>query len=125
MLPSLLRLPMCPAAIACALLACASCGRAPDPAAANPADARAPVEVRLARVQAGTLPRVVRATGTLAADDVVTVASEVAGRIVALTNDVGDRVKSGELLARVDDADYVLERDQRRRALSEVLAGRA
>lgn len=118
MLPSPVRKTSALAALLCAL---AACGRAPEaapPAAAN----RPPVEVRLGRVEKGSLPRVVRATGTLDADDVVVVSAEVAGKIVSLACDVGDRVKTGDPLARVDDADYVLERDQRRRSLAEALA---
>ncbi len=101
--------------------ALAACGKTPE--TAGPVAAKGPpVEVRLGRVEAASLPRVVRATGTLDADEVVVVSAEVAGRIVAIATDVGDRVKSGDALAMVDDSVYVLERDQRRRALSEALA---
>jgi multidrug efflux pump subunit AcrA (membrane-fusion protein) len=107
----------------CALtLVLAACSRAPEKPPTETPAARAPVEVRLARVEAASLPRVVRATGTLEADDVVVVAADVPGKITSVSREPGDRIAPGEELARVDEADFKLELDQRRRALGEVLA---
>jgi RND family efflux transporter MFP subunit len=60
--------------------------------------------------------------GSFFADDIVNVGAEVAGRIVQVGPEVGDWVGSGATLAKVDDTDYILARDQRARALEETLA---
>ncbi|HYC78342.1 MAG TPA: hypothetical protein VEI02_12015, partial [Planctomycetota bacterium] len=86
------------------------------------APAGPPVAVRFATVETRSAPRMVRAQGSFRADDVATVGAEVAGRIVAVGPEAGDRIEAGAVLAKVDDVDYVLVRDQRRRALEESLA---
>lgn len=105
--------------------AAAACG---EPAGARPERAATeesgppPTPVRLAKVEVGTAPRIVRANGTVYPDEEVTVAAEVAGRITELGAEVGDRVAPESVLARVDDTDLVLERDQRALAVAESLA---
>src|SRR5262245_10290688 len=81
-----------------------------------------PVRVRVQQVELGRAPRVVRAMGSFEAEDIVTVGAKVAGRIVQIGPEVGDRVEHGAILAKVEDIDYVLMRDQRARALEESLA---
>lgn len=109
--------------LAAAAASGAACG---DAAGARPADGDdprpAPTPVRLARVETGPAPRVVRANGTVFPDEEVTVGAEVAGRVVELHAEIGDRVTPGAVLARVDDTDAVLERDQRALAVAESLA---
>jgi membrane fusion protein, multidrug efflux system len=81
-----------------------------------------PVRVHVARVETGRAPRIVRAMGSFEAEDLVTVGAKVAGRIVQVGPEVGDRVERGAVLAKVEDVDYVLARDQRARVLEESLA---
>jgi len=95
-------------------------GRPGRPGADEPVLPATPV--RLAKVETGTAPRIVRANGTVFPDEEVTVAAEVAGRVVEVGVEVGDRVAPEAVLARVDDTDSVLERDQRALAVSESLA---
>ena len=87
------------AALALALgLAVGACGsREPAPRAApGPALAAAPAELREVEL-------------TLSAEAVVeavhqsTVAAQIAGRIVDLPFDVGDRVQKGQVIARIDE----------------------
>lgn len=101
-------------------LATAACS--PAPAAPAGAAALAPVTVRTAPVATAPAPRIVRATGSFRADDEVTLAAEVPGRVVAVTREVGAPVATGELLARIDATDAELELTERRRALAESLA---
>jgi RND family efflux transporter MFP subunit len=61
-------------------------------------------------------------TGTLFGDDEARVAAKVAGRIIAVGKDLGDRVAPGELLAEIDRTDFELSRMQREAALREALA---
>jgi multidrug efflux pump subunit AcrA (membrane-fusion protein) len=94
----------------------------PGPAVAESRPAAQAVPVHVQRVEVGSAPRVVRAMGSFEAEDVVTIGAKVAGRIVQVGPEVGDRVEHGAILAKVEDVDYVLSRDQRARALEESLA---
>ena len=86
------------AALAAAALLLAACGadKPVVPAAVSQALAAAPVELREVEL-------------TLSAEAVVeavhqsTVSSQIAGRIVDLRFDVGDRVQKGEVIARIDE----------------------
>jgi len=51
----------------------------------------------------------IRASGTIEATEVV-IRSKVSGEIIRLYSYEGDTVKSGDVLVRIDTADYVLER---------------
>jgi RND family efflux transporter MFP subunit len=53
-------------------------------------------------------PVIVRSQGSLEADQISTVATEVDGQIVGLLVDIGDKVNAGDVLARIDPADYEL-----------------
>jgi RND family efflux transporter MFP subunit len=91
-------------------------------AATRPAEPpAAAVAVRVSKVEVGRAPRIVRAMGSFEADDAVTIGAKVAGRIAFVGPEVGDRVEKGTVLAKVEDVDYVLARDQRARALEEIL----
>jgi RND family efflux transporter MFP subunit len=77
----------------------ASCGEeaaAPSPKAAPPALAAAPAEVR-------EVDLVYSAEAVVEAVRQSTVASQIAGRVVELNFDVGDRVKKGQVILRIDE----------------------
>jgi len=57
---------------------------------------------RFVTVERGTVESVVSATGTLRATSTVQVGTQVSGRIEAIYVDFNDRVKKGELIARID-----------------------
>lgn len=61
-------------------------------------------------------------TGEIVADQQVAVTAEVAGQIVELTVDVGDRVAAGDLLVRIDSTTLAAQREQ---ALAGLLAAQA
>jgi RND family efflux transporter MFP subunit len=81
-------------ALALALAACG--GEAPPPKASAPALASASVELREVEL-AHSAEAVVEAVRQS------TVAAQVAGRIVDLRFDVGDRVRKGDVIARIDE----------------------
>ncbi|MCE9637089.1 MAG: efflux RND transporter periplasmic adaptor subunit [Planctomycetes bacterium] len=111
------------AALLWAAVGLAACGPSPQPAAgAGPAAPIAPVAVRMAAVGTARAARIVKATGSLHAEEEVAVAAEASGRIVSVLRDVGDAVAPGDLLARVDDTDAALARAESRRSLTEALA---
>ena len=87
-------------ALAAAALACAvaGCGGAKAPPAPPPAAALAWAPVELREVE---LTR--SAEAVVEAVRQSTVSSQIAGRIVDLRFDVGDRVKKGDVIARIDE----------------------
>jgi RND family efflux transporter MFP subunit len=107
-----------------AVLLCGACGGGGDKkgAAAAPAPAQAPaVAVRVAKVGTASAAVLLRASGSFFPEDTVTVAAKVAGRVDAIGPEVGDTVTDRALLARVEEADYVLVRNQRAQHLQEAL----
>jgi HlyD family secretion protein len=70
--------------------------------AAKPVDPSAP---ELVTVERGSVRKTVTADGTLKALTTVEVKSDAGGRVVLLAVDVGDRVKRGDLIAKIDPTD--------------------
>src|SRR5689334_23530293 len=84
---------------------------------------------RFATVERGNLEAAVSATGTLSAVTTVQVGTQVSGKIVEIKADFNDRVKKGQLVARIDptileqqvrDAQAGLERNQAEAEQSEL-----
>jgi membrane fusion protein (multidrug efflux system) len=71
-------------------------------AVANPRAAGVPVEI--GKIEIATVDEEVQALGTLAADESVVIAPEIAGRVVALGFKEGDRVSKGQALVKLDTA---------------------
>ncbi len=64
-------------------------------------------------------PKLIRSQGSLESDQISTVASEVEGQVVELLFDIGDQVQAGEVLARIDPADYKLVIEQAKARLNQ------
>lgn len=64
------------------------------------------VAVETAAVRRGTLRDLATYTGTLSARNRVVVASKVSGRLLKLHVDLGDAVRSGQVLAQLEDEEY-------------------
>ncbi|MCU4178559.1 efflux RND transporter periplasmic adaptor subunit [Bosea sp. BH3] len=65
---------------------------------------RAAVPVEVANVEQMTVKEEVEALGTLAADEAVVIAPEIAGRVVSLGFKEGEPVKAGQALVKLDTA---------------------
>ncbi len=82
-------------------------------------------EIRLhvvtARKAGEPLP-VLTATGKIVSDHKVEVSTKVSGQIVALHFEQGDRVKQGQVLARIEDVIYKARRDQAAASLEKAKA---
>ena len=78
-----------------------------------------PREVKVAPASERTVARTVSATGTLAADDQVVLGTKVAGRLAETTVDLGTRVKTGQLVGRLDQSDFKLRVQQAEAALQQ------
>ncbi|HTJ46229.1 MAG TPA: efflux RND transporter periplasmic adaptor subunit [Kofleriaceae bacterium] len=81
-------------------LAAAACGKS----AANTSDAAAEplVKVPLATVESLSAPQLLEVTGSIKPDQQSKVASDIAGRAIAVMVDSGSRVKQGDPLIRLD-----------------------
>ncbi len=96
----------------------AGCGG--DAADATARDEPAPArKVRMAQSVAGTLPRTIPATGTLAAEDEVVLNTKVAGRLDQLPVDIGTAVRTGDTVAILDLTDFQLRVQQAQTALEQ------
>ncbi len=78
---------------------------------AEAAEAR-PVEVSTAEAVARQVPVFLQATGSLLSDEESNIAPQTSGQIIATFADVGDFVRQGEVIARIDDRDARLRLQQ-------------
>jgi RND family efflux transporter MFP subunit len=85
-------------------------------------EAPAVVVVEAARAQERTIARSIFVTGSLIADESVTVTSEVAGRVAKVHVDFGQNVRKGQLLIELDTRELELRLARTRGALSQALA---
>jgi RND family efflux transporter MFP subunit len=82
-------------------------------------DASEPRKVRVVAAQNRLVTGSISATGSLAAQDQVALALKVTGRIAELNVDLGDRVKKGRVIARLDTSELQLGVDQAAAALQQ------
>ncbi|GBC99877.1 Multidrug resistance protein MdtA [bacterium HR17] len=68
-----------------------------------------------------TLRETVRVMGTVKAQADITIASEITGRVIALSVDEGDVVKAGQVLIRLDDSVVRAQVEQARAAYQQAL----
>ncbi len=103
-------------AVIAATAASSACQRA---ASTEPtAQAAAPVPVTVAAVKSQAEPVTLEATGSFEADESSDVAPDAAGRVVATPVDVGQFVKKGAVLVRLQGVDAGLRLDEARAAVS-------
>ena len=76
-------------------------------------------DVRLIAVEERPLERTIEVSGTLAADEQVTVAAKVPGRIASVAIDLASPVKIGDLVAQIEPTDFRLRVDQAAAAVSQ------
>jgi len=82
----------------------------------------APTKVKTVSMEKRDLTAQVYGNGTVEAKVVVGVSSKITGRIVALYADQGDRVKQGQLLARLENTDFVQQEKQSEAGLNRAVA---
>ena len=97
----------------------AGCGRTSSAEVKSDA---APQAIVVANVEAHELRRAIDVVGTLAADEEVTVSSEVEGRVIRIAADLGDRVTAGQPLVALDQEKLQYRLDQQRAALGRAMA---
>src|SRR5690349_7652019 len=111
-----------PSAAALILIAGLSigCSKSETAQARGRDDAAKPVKVE--RVRQETVRRSVEAVGTLAAEDDVTLSSEADGLVSRILHDLGDRVRTGDVLVELDREKPQYNLDQQRAGLQRALA---
>lgn len=82
----------------------------------------APVLVSALQVQPVRVERRIDLVGTLEGEREVTLSSEVAARVIALRADMGDRVKQGQELVKLNSSEFRMAVDRQQAALAQVLA---
>ena len=98
-------------AAAASFIACSRSNGQPNSNAASASPASA-IEVSTTAAISRQLPRFFEATGSLAADVQTDVQPQTAGKIVAVGVDMGSAVMKGQMLVRLEAADYKLRVDQ-------------
>lgn len=68
------------------------------------------------------LPRFFEATGSLAANEQTDVAAETSGKVVAVGVDIGSSVRRGQMIVKLDDADFRLRVQQAQAQLEQAIA---
>jgi RND family efflux transporter MFP subunit len=104
-----------------ASLSFAACG-GPSAAASRNAAPAAASAVKVIRLQREPLARSVTVSGTLAAEEQVTLSFKVTGRVEELRVDLGSSVRKGDLIARLTPTDFELRLRQSDAALQQARA---
>src|SRR5215470_8015977 len=81
------------------------------------------VEVTTAAAIKRDLPRFFEATGSLAGDQQTDVAPQTSGKVVAVGVDIGSPVHRGQMLVRLDDAEFKLRVEQATAQVQQAKAG--
>src|SRR6266849_6543849 len=100
------------AAAAVGLVACNRSKGAANNNGASSSPTPSTIEVSTTPAISRQLPRFFEATGSLAADVQTDVQPQTEGKIVAVGVDMGSAVKKGQMLVRLEAADYKLRVDQ-------------
>lgn len=94
------------------LLFTLGCSQEKPAKAANTKTTDVAIPVTVAPVEAREVQRRVDVVGTLAPDEEVTVIGEVSGTVEAIMADLGDRVKKGQVLLKLDQREFRLKLEQ-------------
>ena len=108
-----------------AVVGTAACGGHGAEAESTSTERVRAVPVRTATVQTRDLTETLTLTGTLDPRAQVTVVPEVSARLERVLHNEGDRVSLGQLLAVLDDTDFLLARDRARAMVDVAEANRA
>lgn len=99
-----------------------ACGGRPAASPAASADPKAPRPVQVVAAVESQLERLIAVTGTLAAEDQVTVSFKVTGRLDSLDVDLGSTVEKGQAIGKLTPTDFLLRVTQSDAALQQARA---
>jgi RND family efflux transporter MFP subunit len=104
-------------ALACAAALTTACGGGQKAASATESVETAPRQVKTTTISTQPLTRSITVTGTLAAEDQVSLAFKVAGRVEQVHVDLGSLVREGQVVASLSPTDFELRVRQAEAAL--------
>lgn len=81
-----------------------------------------PVSVKAVTVEERRTDKSILVTGSLLPDEIVTVVSEVQGKIATVKVDFGQPVRRGDIIAEMDKTEFQLQLDRSKAALAQALA---
>jgi multidrug efflux system membrane fusion protein len=113
--------PSAPAALVVAALVMAGCGKSPAQTQAD----RPPVPVRVATVTFAPRQTALTLSGTVQARTLSDLGFRVGGKVVDRPVEIGDHVRAGQMLARLDPADLQLALEAAQSALESTIADAA
>ena len=108
------------AAVVLVMIASAGCSKSETAQARGRDESAKRVKTEVVRQE--PVHRAVEVVGTLAAEDEVTVSSEVEGVVSRIVADMGDRVTAGQVLVELDREKLQYNLDQQKAALARALA---
>jgi len=97
-------------------------GSSSSPGGAAPATTAAARSVQVVKAAESRLESSIEVTGTLAAEDQVTLSFKVAGRLDSLAVDLGSHVEQGAVIGKMTSTDFVLRVNQADAALQQARA---
>jgi RND family efflux transporter MFP subunit len=100
----------------------AGCGRSSKTGVEAASKAPDPISVKVATAEARTMEKAISVTGSLNPDETVTIASEVSGRVLAISTDFGKTVHQGDVVAEIDRTEYQIQLERTTAALNQALA---
>jgi multidrug efflux pump subunit AcrA (membrane-fusion protein) len=104
------------------LMACNRSKGQPNNASSSASPTPSAIEVSTAPVVLRQLPRFFEATGSLAPDQQTDVAAEASGKVIAVGVDMGSSVRRGQMIVKLDDADFRIRVQQAQAQLDQALA---
>src|SRR5215813_9446721 len=104
------------------ILFLAGCSRTKEVTAAASSTAPSRVTVTVAQASTHTVPASIAETGTFVADETSDIAPLVAGRVIATPVNIGDFVRSGQVICELDHRDAQLRLDQAKAQLDQATA---
>ncbi len=78
--------------------------------------------IAVARAELRQSDRSISVTGSLAADESVTISPEIKGRVRAINYDFGQAVRKGQVVAEIDPTEYQIQVERSKAALAQALA---
>jgi multidrug efflux pump subunit AcrA (membrane-fusion protein) len=81
------------------------------------------IKTTQAKAESRQIPTYIPATGTLTADETSDVAPKVSGKVVSVNANIGQFIRQGAVIARIDDRDARVALSQSRAKLNQALLG--
>ncbi len=98
------------------------CGSKKENTASAASKAPDPIAVETATAEARSVEKSIMVTGSLQPDETTTVSAEVPGRVSELAADFGQPVKKGQVIAKLDTQELVLQLERTKATLAQAMA---